>query len=308
MRHSLRWEFSGSSDCRTSSDNKRWFSPPTSSSFTQYPLNYYHIDIALPSAGTFDFQTQASNLAYSMINTGLNGVWDVYVYGADIVIRVVQWAFNLQIVQDMLSSVTFAIQAMDHSLWEPLWYFGTAVSFGGAVYLWLSRKTTKMWQTLITSGCVVGLAGTIFMQTPQTLTQINQASADASTSILTHMSAAVPGTNGNALDTVSKALWNDLVNEPYLLIEFGSTNPPQQDVNAVMKLGTDYNSRGQWFENNHKQYPIATPDGIGQRMGYMFFVDLCGLIMMVGLVAFGASDVWWQFVALARAILGLHLS
>lgn len=280
--------------------------PLEGNNFTQYPLSDYTLDYIAPQPGTLDISGQVSAGFYNAINWGLNAVWSLYILGIDIIIRLVDWAFNLQIVDILIGSLTSALNSVKQGIWDPMWYCMSTVAIAWMIYYWARGKGQKMWMTVISTFSIIAIAGTLFAHMPQALNTVNNASAEVSTSVLNAMTSGIPGGNGgNAVNSLSTSLWNALVKDPYLMLEFGSTQQNEEhNFQQLMANGSDEGSRTTWFQNHQNDssinYTLVTPDGTGQRTTYLFVTFVMGIVFAIMLGGFSFFIVWWQFVALAR--------
>ncbi|MFD1675625.1 hypothetical protein [Alicyclobacillus fodiniaquatilis] len=286
--------------------------PMTGPNFTQYPLNNYSLTyVPTNQGGLVDIKDNI----YETINWGLNVVWQMYLLGVDNVIRLVQWAFNLQIVQILTGSLAFAIDAIRRAIWEPIWYFMSAIAVAWMIYYWVSGRVQKMWGTVFTTIAIIGIAGAVFSNMPALLNGANEASAQVSTQVLDTMSSGMNqgSTDGqSALDTVSSALWTALAKDPYLMLEFGNIKDGKKNFNTIMPM--DDQQRQNWFNNQTTEqglgsrlstpkYSITTSIGLGTRATDLVVIFIVGLVFSVMLAYYAFQLVWWQFVALARGMM-----
>ena len=279
--------------------------------FTQYPITDYSLTyVPTNQGGLIDIKDNI----YETINWFLNVIWQDYLLGVDNVVRLVQWAFNLQIVQILTGSLTFAIDAIRRAIWEPIWYFMSAIAVVWMIYYWVSGRSQKMWQTVFATITIIGISGAIFTNMPSILNNANNASAQVSTQVLDTMASGInqgSSSGQSALDTVSSALWTALAKDPYLMLEFGDIQDGNANFDKVMQM--DDQQRQDWFNSqttnqagtaqNQPKYPITTSDGLGTRATDLTVIIILGLVFALMLGYYAFQLVWWQFVALARGMM-----
>ena len=220
--------------------------PLNGSDFTQYPITDYSLTYVPTNGGLIDIKDNI----YETINWFLNVIWQDYLLGVDNVVRLVQWAFNLQIVQILTGSLTFAIDAIRRAIWEPIWYFMSAIAVVWMIYYWVSGRSQKMWQTVFATITIIGISGAIFTNMPSILNNANNASAQVSTQVLDTMASGInqgSSSGQSAIDTVSSALWTALAKEPYLMLEFGNIQDGNANFDKVMQM--DDKQRQDWFNS-----------------------------------------------------------
>lgn len=74
---------------------------------------------------------------------------------------------------------------------------------------------------------------------------------------------------------------------------------------SLMAVGTSTKARTSWFVSHpqyHQYAALTTAGALGTRFVYEFIMLVLGLVFLVAIGLIGFAALWWQFVAMARAV------
>ncbi len=115
-------------------------------------------------------------------------IWWIYLYHSVLVIKLVSWAFSMNIVTYMLEAFKTTMNRMEATIWRPFMYIMWAVAVVWMVYFWISHKRTKLWSTIVNSILIIALSSTLLVNLPTYLQTVSDASTYTSVTVLAGLS------------------------------------------------------------------------------------------------------------------------
>jgi hypothetical protein len=311
--------------------------PIDSPFFTKYPPDKFILD-AVP-ADDDDFST---NL-YVLTNDFLDDVFYFYMWFCELGIRLVNWAFDIGIAEQLIGIVEEVIPLLKTSVWDQYWYVLFAAGFLGMVFLFGRGEDRSAFNVFVSMFTILCLAPVIFTFWPGFMKQVNEVATYTSGQVLTQM-VEVPTLNENgnrslvfkeqgsssgrwfrseklnrmveirkSIHAVDDSLWKAFVYEPYLTLNFGDRALGEKHFEALMSKGTNKNERRVYLEKQggidsdgiakNKQFEIFTADGVKKRMKYVFSATLLSFLPVFALTAFSFVVIYWTLLAVGRAVL-----
>lgn len=256
--------------------------PIDSPFFQKYPPDKFIID-GVP-ADDDDFST---NL-YEFTNDCLDTVFYGYMWLVEFGIRLVNWAFDMGIADQLISIVQEVIPLLKTTVWDKFWYLMFAAGFLGMVLLFGRGEDRNAFNVFVSMFTILCLAPVFFTFWPGFMKQVNEVVTYTSGKILSQM-VEVPTveSNGNrslafkqpednndltrspldpnitwvhseelnhmveirrSIHAVDDSLWKAFVYEPYLTINFGDRELGEKYFDALMSKGTNVDERREYLE------------------------------------------------------------
>lgn len=214
-------------------------------------------------------------------------IWDQYLVIAFFFIKVVSWAFSLEIITYLKTAFDTAMSRLQTTIWDPFMYLMWAVSVCWLVYFWISGKKTKLWTTFTNSLIIIALSSTLFANLGNYLQTLSNASTYTSVTILSGLSDLnapsynpnAPNSQQQAYSAMESSLAGIFLKLPFQMVEFGSMDfanannfqPPKGNLpswfptsptttttgqspsyhnwSLLLTLGSDMNSRREVIQN-----------------------------------------------------------
>lgn len=241
----------------------------------------------------------------------------VTAFAVKMAIRVLEWAFTLELIRDTSDHIDTALKAMASSLWDSR-LIHVAISLAGMWAAWVGlvlRRTTQAVGIMVTVLVVVALASWSFAGgLTWAMRFANEASNQISGVVLTGVSRTIapvsyrdPWTTTAAFTRAGEAIWTVMVAYPWALAEFGDIAVAQEyqtyEIPGDSILRKDQKDRQDFYDDlsdtiRNRDFSWWQPGAAVQRLVIAFLAMVVGLTFAGMLIALGIGVLAFQLLAL----------
>ncbi|PTM52717.1 hypothetical protein [Desmospora activa] len=228
---------------------------------------------------------------YLFLNILLNLGWSLYLFLVEFTIRIVNWAFDKKLTNDLIDILGELFPALENTLWDNLWFLGASVAVLAAVLLWGSGKTQR--SALVLAGMIILLAivPSLLANFPAWIKTVNSVATDIGGEVLVKMVKADQGlfdnmsgqemarlqrlaeTNPQAYEqemeerrkeleelkekrgihAVDDAIWKSLAYETYIVANCGDKEKCTKYIDELLALGDDDEQRREYLRHGDEE-------------------------------------------------------
>lgn len=234
-----------------------------------------------------------------LLNTG----WVAVLQFSRFVITAITQAFELSIIDSLADVIGETIKKMQTGLWDA--FILLVISIVGAFLGYkgiIQREMNTAVGSMITFLIIFVISLYWMNDAGNILKKANQVSSDLSQEVLAiGTSIIAEDENKSAVVRASEQMYDIMIYKPYMYLQFGTFNVPENDASVVLDKPVDDEERQQFVERQAKDNKMMTPEGLPDRAVFLLLISIANLIIGVILLVFSALIVWFQlmFVILA---------
>lgn len=291
--------------------------------YNEYPQHHYKLDTYVDTSGDWmpwNWADGAGKQIYIALMEIINSVWNVNVLLANFTMKIVQEAFELDFVSDVVDQIGQAVQNiagfgpggfMSNGLWPLLVTFVIGIIGAWATYVGMvKRETSRAWSGLLSSIIIFVFALGFFSNASTILKGINDWSSDIQSDMLAVSASIVnPGasyTQEEGIATIRNQMFDLMVKKPYLLMQYGTTEVDKGRVNTILSvdpiLDAEKRQEEAQKEVEEKDNSMMSIDGISQRAGFVPLLFLANTIIGVFLLIISGTIILYQMIFLALVL------
>ncbi|MDE3841081.1 conjugal transfer protein (plasmid) [Bacillus methanolicus] len=291
--------------------------------YNEYPQHHYKLDTYVDTSGDWmpwNWADGSGKQIYIALMEIINSVWNVNVLLANFTMKIVQEAFELDFVSDVVDQIGQAVQNiagfgpggfMSNGLWPLLVTFVIGIIGAWATYVGMvKRETSRAWSGLLSSIIIFVFALGFFSNASTILKGINDWSSDIQSDMLAVSASIVnPGasyTQEEGIATIRNQMFDLMVKKPYLLMQYGTTEVDKGRVNTILSvdpiLDAEKRQEEAQKEVEEKDNSMMSIDGISQRAGFVPLLFLANTIIGVFLLIISGTIILYQMIFLALVL------
>ena len=225
----------------------------TENLYSKYPLSNYQLDFYVDNSWSWLPWNWLDGIGKS-VQYGLycitNFVWTISLYLSNATGYVVQEAYKLDFINDMVDSIGQSIQTLagvtENGFSSTGFYVGFLLLIILVVGIYVAytglikRETSKALHAVINFVVVFVLSASFIAYAPDYIKKINEFSSDISTASLdlgTKIMLPNSDSEGNdSVDLIRDSLFSIQVEQPWLLLQFGNSNAEEIGTDRVEAL------------------------------------------------------------------------
>lgn len=291
--------------------------------YNEHPQHHYELDTYVDTSGDWmpwNWADGAGKQIYIALMEIINAIWQLNVLLANFTMVIVQEAFELDFVSNVVDEIGAAIQNlagfnssgfMANGLWPLLVTFvlclvGTWAAYVGMV----KRESSRAWGGLISALIIFIFSLGFFSNAGKFLGGVNEWSSDLQSDILGVSASIVnPGASYTAeegIATIRNQMFDLMVKKPYMLMQYGTTEVDEGRVNDLLAvdpiLGAQERQEKAEVEVNEKDNAMMSIDGITQRAAFVPLLFIGNSIIGIFLLMISGSIILFQLIFLALAL------
>lgn len=280
----------------------------------QYRDNYsLDMETASLSDGILEYLGNQIQVA---LNALANVLFKLELWLSYLTVTVFYMCFNLNLAELFGNQVNVIQQALNDSIFRPLFLIGCAAAFCVLIGRLLKRDMAGAIGQLAKIIFIVMISILVVVESDTMLTACNNITKEISLEILTGVNTA-NGYSQNVSDFAAESagvLWRNLVHEPWLSMEFGSKSLIQDgEVEKILSLAPDSEERKELVEQNERG--CFAFSRAGDRLAFTFFylipcVVKCVVYILIAFVqlVFQLLSIVYTFMAPLVLIISLFPS
>ncbi|MCK6208476.1 CD3337/EF1877 family mobilome membrane protein [Bacillus infantis] len=291
--------------------------------YNEHPQHHYELDTYVDTSGDWmpwNWADGAGKQIYIALMEIINAIWQLNVLLANFTMVIVQEAFELDFVSNVVDEIGAAIQNiagfnssgfMANGLWPLLVTFvlclvGTWATYVGMV----KRESSRAWGGLISALIIFVFSLGFFSNAGKFLGGLNEWSSNLQSDILGVSASIVnPGASYTAeegIATIRNQMFDLMVKKPYLLMQYGTAEVDEGRVNDLLAvdpiLGAQERQEKAEVEVNEKDNAMMSIDGITQRAAFVPLLFIGNSIIGIFLLMISGSIILFQLIFLALAL------
>lgn len=225
---------------------------------------------------------------FKFVNWFLDLAFYFYLWLIEFSIRMINWAYDVPMTEEMISILKEAMPALEQAVWEPLWYLVLSFSFLAIVLWWGMGEEKKAISKLLAILIMLALAPAVFSWFPTMMIKVNASSTWTSAKILEKVTglneltrkedeSVVVKDDDNiqyqnertevmgvqwftteeldktvktteAIHKIDDSLWKAFGYESYLIVNFGDKEIGEKYFKKLMSYGTDTDARREYIK------------------------------------------------------------
>ena len=291
--------------------------------YNEYPQHHYKLDTWVDTDGDWmpwNWADGAGKQIYIALMEIINSIWNVNVLLANFTMKIVQEAFELDFVSDVVDQIGQSVQNiagfgpsgfMSNGLWPLMVNFVIGIVGAWATYVGMvKRETSRAWSGLLSSVIIFVFALGFFSNASTILKGINDWSSNFQSDILAVSASVVnPGSSYSkeeGIATIRNQMFDLMVKKPYLLMQYGTTQVDENRVNDLLSVdpylnAEDRNKKAE-VEVSQKENKMMSIDGISQRAGFVPLLFLANTIIGVFLLIISGTIILYQMIFLVLVL------
>lgn len=291
--------------------------------YNEYPMHHYELDTYVDTSGDWlpsNWMDGAGKQIYIALMEMINSIWQLNVVLSTFTMVIVQEAFELDFVSGVVDEVGASIQNvagfnsqgfMSNGLWPIMLTTIFCIVGAWATYVgMIKRESSRAWGGLISALIVFVLSLGFFSNAGTVLGGLNSWSSDIQSKILGVSSSIVnPGASYTAeegMASVRNQMFDLMVNKPYMLMQYGTTNIEKERVDDLLSVdpvfeGEEREEKAQ-VEVNEFDNAMMSIDGVTQRAAFVPLLFIGNSIIGVFLLIISGSIILFQMIFLVLAL------
>ncbi|MGD7050769.1 conjugal transfer protein [Rossellomorea marisflavi] len=291
--------------------------------YNEYPMHHYELDTYVDTSGDWlpsNWMDGAGKQIYIALMEIINSIWQLNVVLSTFTMVIVQEAFELDFVSGVVDEVGASIQNvagfnsqgfMSNGLWPIMLTTIFCIVGAWATYVgMIKRESSRAWGGLISALIVFVLSLGFFSNAGTVLGGLNSWSSDIQSKILGVSSSIVnPGASYTAeegMASVRNQMFDLMVNKPYMLMQYGTTNIEKERVDDLLSVdpvfeGEEREEKAQ-VEVNEFDNAMMSIDGVTQRAAFVPLLFIGNSIIGVFLLIISGSIILFQMIFLVLAL------
>lgn len=291
--------------------------------YNEYPQHHYKLDTYVDTSGDWmpwNWADGAGKQIYIALMEVVNAIWQLNVLLANFTMVIVQEAFELDFVSDVVDEIGSAIQNiagfnsggfMGNGLWPLLVTFIICLVGAWAAYVGMvKRESSRAWGGLVSALIIFVFSLGFFSNASKVLGGLNDWSSDLQSNILAVSSSIVnPGSSYSkeeGIATIRNQMFDLMVKKPYMLMQYGTTEVDEGRVNKLLEIDPILNAKDREdivkSEVEDEQNAMMSIDGITERAAFVPLLFLGDSIIGVFLLMISGSIILFQLIFLALAL------
>ncbi|MDW2879718.1 MULTISPECIES: CD3337/EF1877 family mobilome membrane protein [Bacillaceae] len=291
--------------------------------YNEYPQHHYELDTYVDTAGDWmpwNWADGAGKQIYIALMEIVNAIWQLNILLANFTMVIVQEAFQLDFVSNVVDEIGTSIQSiagfgsggfLSNGLWPLLITFilclvGTWATYVGMV----KRESSRAWGGLISALVIFVFSLGFFSNAGKVLGGLNEWSSQLQSDILGVSASIVnPGSSYSSeegIATVRNQMFDLMVKKPYMLMQYGTTSVDEGRVDKLLNIDPILNAEDREQqakeEVENQENTMMSIDGIGQRSAFVPLLFIGNTIIGVFLLMISGSIILFQLVFLALAL------
>lgn len=291
--------------------------------YNEFPQHHYLLDTYVDTSGDWmpwNWADGAGKQIYIALMEIINAIWQLNVLMANFTMVIVQEAFELDFVSGVIDQIGASIQNiagfgssgfMSNGLWPLLVTFVFCLVGAWAAYVgMIKRESSRAWGGLISALIIFVCALGFFSNAGKILGGLNEWSSNLQSDILGVSASIVnPGASYTAdegLATVRNQMFDLMVQKPYLLMQYGTTEIDENRVNDLlavdpMKEAEERQEKTE-VEVNENENAMMSVNGIKQRAAFVPLLFIANSIIGTFLLIISGSIILFQLIFLVLAL------
>lgn len=291
--------------------------------YNEYPQHHYKLDTWVDTDGDWmpwNWADGAGKQIYIALMEIINSIWNVNILLANFTMKIVQEAFELDFVSDVVEQIGATVQSiagfgpggfMSNGLWPLMVTF--VIGLVGAWATWVGmvkRESSRAWGGLLSSIVIFVFALGFFSNAGTVLKGINDWSSDLQSDILGVSASVVdPGASYTAeegIATIRNQMFDLMVKKPYMLMQYGTTQVEEDRVNDMLSVDPFEDAEGRseraQEEVEQQKNKMMSIDGISQRAGFVPLLFLANSIIGIFLLLISGTILLYQMIFLVLVL------
>lgn len=291
--------------------------------YNAHPNHHYKLDTYIDTDGDWmpwNWGEGASNQLFIALSEIINASWMINVTVSSFTMMMVQEAFQLDFVSDVIDQVAAAIQNiagfgpsgfMGTGIWPLLIIFMISIVGAWATYVgMIKRELNRAWGGLISSLVIFVFSLGFFSNADEVLSGVNKWSSDLQSDILAVSASIVnPGasyTKEEGIATIRNQMFDLMIYKPYQLLQYGTTDVEEERVNKLLDIDPYKNGEEREemvkSEVENDDNTMMSLQGISQRAAFVPLLGIANLIISIFLLLISGSIILYQLVFLVLAL------
>lgn len=190
--------------------------PINSPMYEMFSKDAYYFDYVAPE----DTEGWTEDVKIAMIEfltLLLNLWWKVYMFLVELVIRLVNWAYDIELFESIFRFVENMMPSLEKNIWIPLWFSVSTIGIAAAVIYFAKGRNDRSLQTIGAIILILGTAPVMFGVVPKSLNTANQ--------WFTILSGEVMA---NLVQVDQKDVYDDIYSSRFNLKELGLGTPAEK--------------------------------------------------------------------------------
>ena len=291
--------------------------------YNEFPQHHYLLDTYVDTSGDWmpwNWADGAGKQIYIALMEMINAIWQLNVLMANFTMVIVQEAFELDFVSGVVDQIGASIQNiagfgsngfMANGLWPLLITFVFCLVGAWAAYVgMIKRESSRAWGGLISALIIFVCALGFFSNAGKVLGGMNEWSSNLQSDILGVSASIVnPGASYTAdegLATVRNQMFDLMVQKPYLLMQYGTTEIDENRVNDLLAVDpmreAEERQEKTEVEVNENENAMMSVNGIKQRAAFVPLLFIANSIIGTFLLIISGSIILFQLIFLVLAL------
>ncbi|WP_221568667.1 CD3337/EF1877 family mobilome membrane protein [Alkalihalobacillus sp. TS-13] len=295
--------------------------------YNEYPTNRYRLETYVDTSDDWkpwNWGDGVEHSFYLQLMEMVNTIWTYNIIFSSFIIKVVQEAFKLNFISDVIDIIGEAVQNIagfgpggftKQGIWPLLLTFILTLTGTWAAYVgMIKRESSRAWGGLLSTLIIFVFALGFFSNTGKILGGLNDWSSNLQSEVLAISASIVdPEASYNkeeAIATIHNQLFDLMVKKPYLLMQYGTTDVDKDRVKKLLKLRPNDESRhtlvkdeadGKKEITGGKKNEMMSLGGVTERLGFIPLLLLSNAIIGLILLIVSGSIILYQmfFITLA---------
>lgn len=289
--------------------------------FARYEPSRYTLEGFVAEQSSFDILATAENAGYGLLHEINNMLWQLLLTWDFNVIMLVETSYSLDIVDAFADVVEGSIQQLagfadggigSSGLWGNFLIFVLVMAGAWIAYKGMVQKsTTSAWQAMISTLIILMVSLLFFANAGGIMRYINSISSGISQEIMgvaNNLTGSKTDTDGDIASVVAAdQLYEMLIYEPYLILQYGSTssNPELTDARIQKILGNKVGSeaRGKAVQEEvEANNPMMESSSVFQRLGFVLLLIVLHLVLGIVFIVIAGAMLLYQILFVIFAL------
>ncbi|MBA4603779.1 CD3337/EF1877 family mobilome membrane protein [Thermoactinomyces mirandus] len=294
--------------------------------FSKYQPSQYNLEIFTEETSFYELDTKLSNQVYILINEFNNFIWQALLSWNFTVILIVENAFSLNVVDQFADAVEEAVQQlagfsgsgygstglMGNFLTLMIIIAGAWIAYKGLI----KKKTTEALGGMLSSVLVLMLGLVFFANAGGVMQYLNEISSGLSQELMgvgiEFQENLEEGEVNYPADVsslvVSDKLYNMMVYEPYLMLQYAKTSSDpeltQGRIQKILAFKPGSTARQNMVKEEVKKFnnPMVTTEGVFQRLTLLILLCVSHFILGLLFLFIAGAMIVYQFLFLLIAL------
>ncbi|MBM7554569.1 CD3337/EF1877 family mobilome membrane protein [Thalassobacillus pellis] len=292
--------------------------------YNEYSPNHYRLETYVDTSGDWmpwNWDDGVEHAFYLKLNEIINTLWMHNIILSNFTMKVVQEAFALNFVQDVIQQLEQAIQQtagigpggfQEKGIWPLLVTLVLTLAGTWAAYVGMvKRQLSRAWGGLVSTLLVFVFALGFFSNAGTILGGINHWTSEVKSDVLAISASIVnPSASYNqqeGIATIHNQMFDLMVKKPYILMQYGTLDVEKKRVKDLLELSPTEQKEAEDRETAVKneveieENVMMSLGGVMQRLGFIPLLFVSNTIVGLVLLIVSGSIILYQvaFIALA---------